>query len=144
MTASLIEAFHVAAIRFVRWQHNNNEIDEGFVIWQGVGPKEFLPEPTVAFFGQEHKISVICERAKVLQGRMPLPLTMLFCSLVDPHNHGETEYLTFPDAVETLEGWITNELERERSDLPLRDRILQHAKNELIDAFEAKLKEASS
>ena len=144
MTASLIEAFHVAAIRYVRWQHNNNEIDEGFVIWQGIGPKEFLPEPTVTFFGQEHKISVICERAKVLQGRMPLPLTMLFQSLVDPHNHRETDYLTFADAVETLEGWITNELERERSNLPLRDRILQNAQNELIDTFEAQLKEASS
>lgn len=122
MTGSLIEAFHIAALKLVRWRADNDEIDQGFVIWEGIGPRDFLPEPTVEFFGQDHKISAISERAKVLEGRMPLPLTMLFQCLVDPTNCGETEYLTFADAVETLDAWITIELDRERSYPSLRDK----------------------
>lgn len=137
MTASLIEAFHIAALRFVQWQRNNDEIDEGFVVWEGVGPKEFLPEPTVTFFGQDYKISAICQHAKVLQGHLPTPLRIIFegfiCRGVDT---GDDRW-TFAEAVELLEGLISSELERERSDLPLRARILQNARKELIESIEA-------
>lgn len=143
MTASLIEAFHIAAVRFVQWQRNNDEIDEGFVIWEGVGPKEFLPEPTVTFFGQEYKISVICERAKILQGRMATPMQILFDSFICRGFDPEVNCWTYTEAVELLEGLISSELERERDDLTLRDRIVQNARKELIESIEAEYAQRS-
>jgi hypothetical protein len=84
MTADLKEAFHLAAIAFVRWRTQHDDLRTWGTIITGPNfERHYEPEPTVTFFGREMSIGALCERAEILSGPLPPLIRELFQSVVD-------------------------------------------------------------
>jgi hypothetical protein len=107
VTADLREAFHIACVEFVGWRRVNEQ--QRLMGWQNVETmqREYLPEPTVEFFGRSFLISQICSHATVLNGPLPLHIQALFVVIDDGMGAPIPE--TYPEAVEVLEVVITCE-----------------------------------
>lgn len=107
MSADLREAFHTAAVAFVGWHRVNEQ--QRWIGWRNseTGQREYLPEPTVDFFGRLRPISELCGHAAALDGELPPHIRKLFEVIDD--GTGELLPETYPQAVEALEAAIACE-----------------------------------
>lgn len=111
MTADLREAFHIAAVELLGWRRVNEQ--QRWIGWRNIATnqRQYLPEPTVEFFGRVLKISEICKHAASMSGPLPAHICALFRVIDD--GLGEDLPTTYFEAVEALDGaiWCEHELQ---------------------------------
>lgn len=113
MTADLREAFHIAAVEFLGWHRLNDEQRVFGWVNAETNQREYLPEPTINFFGRPYLISRICSFASALDGPLPLHMQALFDVL--DNGMGSRIPDSYPAAVEDLKVMIAFEHEFQAS-----------------------------